>query len=222
MSESSENSAPDRQKGSFEPLQRRLRVFVARRVQRVEDVEDIVQEVMLRMHRGLPELRNEELFGSWLYRVARNAIADFGRSRARHPLRSFDGDHKGISISGQLVQPMESEAAMETRVAGQHLALALTAFVDTLPEIYRETLRLTELQGLSQQAAAEELGVSLTAVKGRVRRGRALLRVALEACCTVSLDARGGVVDCRLRDDAVIPALCCQNSVVRGRSPDWL
>lgn len=54
---------------------------------------------------------------------------------------------------------------------------------------------LTELDGTSQKDAAAELGVSVTAMKARVQRGRGKLKDALLDCCRVELDRRGGLVD---------------------------
>ena len=66
-------------------LEARLRPFVARRAS-PPDVDDVVQDVFLRVQQGLPALREEERFGPWVYQVARSAIAEQRRVRARHPL----------------------------------------------------------------------------------------------------------------------------------------
>lgn len=58
----------------------RLRPFIARRVD-AQDVEDVLQNVFLRMQRGLAGLRDEERLTPWLYQIARTAIADNWRTR---------------------------------------------------------------------------------------------------------------------------------------------
>ncbi|HQP39291.1 MAG TPA: sigma factor, partial [Polyangiaceae bacterium] len=63
-------------RGAWRDLEAKLRPFVARRVRSDVDVDDIVQDVFLRMQRGLAGLRDEERFGPWVYQVARSAIAD--------------------------------------------------------------------------------------------------------------------------------------------------
>jgi RNA polymerase sigma-70 factor, ECF subfamily len=65
-------------------VEKHLRPFVARRVDDPADVGDVLQEIYLRVQAGLPNLRDSERFGPWVYRLARNALADHGRSRARH------------------------------------------------------------------------------------------------------------------------------------------
>jgi RNA polymerase sigma-70 factor, ECF subfamily len=69
---------------------RRLRVdlgrLLGRRLPTPTDVEDVVQEVLLRVWRRGNDLRDDERFGAWLSRIARTAAADHMRARQRHPL----------------------------------------------------------------------------------------------------------------------------------------
>jgi RNA polymerase sigma-70 factor (ECF subfamily) len=60
----------------------RLRPFVAHRVPS-SDVDDVLQDVLTRMHRGIPDLRDDDRFSAWMFQVARSAIADAGRKNAR-------------------------------------------------------------------------------------------------------------------------------------------
>ena len=169
-------------------LEARLRPFVARRVS-PSDVDDVLQDVFLRMQRALSHLRDEDRFGPWVYRVARSAIAEQHRMRLKHPL-----------TNGEIEDAIAASEASSDRDSGDHaLAHAVQPFVAILPSPYREAVTLVELQGLSHQEAASRLGLSLTAMKSRVRRGRARLRELLEECCVIALDARGGVVDCSPR-----------------------
>lgn len=192
--------------GGWRALEAKLRPFVARRVFREADVDDVIQDVFLRMQRGLPGLRDEERFGPWVYQVARSAIAEHQRSAARHPL---------VGEPPPEAEALPAETGEDDESA-RLLASSLTLFVAALPSPYREALTLTELEGMSQKDAAEMLGVSLSGMKSRVQRGRQRLRAALEDCCHIALDARGRVVDCRVRDDARLPESCC----VPAETPD--
>ncbi len=71
----------------------------------------------------------------------------------------------------------------------------LQPMLETLPKKYRHALRLTELEGMTQQGLARELGLSLSAAKMRVRRGREKLKAALLDCCHFELDRRGNILD---------------------------
>ena len=66
----------------------------------------------------------------------------------------------------------------------------------------RETVVLTEFDGLTQQELADRLGISLSGAKSRVQRGRAQLKQMLDDCCTFEFDRRGKVIDCTPREKA--------------------
>lgn len=185
-------------RGAWRDLQAKLRPFVARRVRSEADVDDVVQDVFVRMQRGLPELRDEDRFGPWVYQVARSAIVDHQRVAAKHRV-----------VDGSALEEAPLEVEEDDRAVLEELASYVAPFVAMLPSPYREALTLTELEGLTQRQAAGLLGVSATAMKSRVQRGRVLLRKALEDCCHIALDARGRVVACVPRPDGRLPGGCC-------------
>lgn len=189
--------------GLWRELEAKLRPFVTRRV-RESDVDDVLQEVFLRIQRGLPSLRDDDRFGAWVYRVTRSAIIDHGRIAARHP----QSPHDRIEPSEHFDARDENDA--DENDAGQEVALYAAFFVSILPSPYREALTLTELQGLTQKMAAERPAISLSGMKSRVQRGRAMLRAALEDCCHIALDARRRVIACEPRSDGKLPQGCCE------------
>ncbi len=178
-------------------LEARLRPFVERRVSDPSAVDDVVQDVFLRMHQGLSNLRDDQRFGPWLYQVVRSAVADRCRADARQP--------RPLDPVPELVADAEgSEDDMEC-----DLASYVADFVAMLPTPYRGALTLTELEGLSQKEAAAMCGVSLSGMKSRVQRGRERLRSLIEACCQIALDARGRVISCVPRPGGPRPSRCC-------------
>lgn len=184
---------------AWRELEAKLRPFIARRVRSEVDVDDVVQDVFLRMQRGLPGLRDDERFGPWVYQVARSAIADHQRVARKH--RVVEADE---------VEDLRRDEDEESREVAQELASYVAPFVAMLPSPYREALTLTELEGLTQREAAEMLGISLSGMKSRVQRGRVQLRRALEDCCHIALDVRRRVVSYEPRTDARLPKGCCE------------
>ena len=183
---------------AYRELEARLRPFVARRVSATSEVDDVIQDVFLRMQRSLADLRDEERFGPWVYRVARSAIAEHRRARARHPL-----------ALGEPVEAADPGDEEDDGAVARELATYLAPLVAMLPSPYREALTLTELEGTTQKDAAEMMGVSLSGMKSRVQRGREKLRKMLEDCCEIALDARGRVIGCEPRRNGKQPADCC-------------
>jgi RNA polymerase sigma-70 factor, ECF subfamily len=161
----------------------RLRPFVAHRV-RPSDIDDVVQDVLVRMHRGLPDLRDNDRFSAWMFQVARNAIADTARKHARAPIDDANLDDR----------PAEP-ASDDDREAATHLAGCVSLFVAQLPSPYREAITLVELEDKTAKEAAEMVGISVSGMKSRVQRGRAQLRELFERCCEIAVDARGKPID---------------------------
>jgi RNA polymerase sigma-70 factor (ECF subfamily) len=176
-----------------------LTPFVARRVS-PSDVDDVLQDVFVRVQRGLGALHDDERFGPWVYQVARSAVADHARKRARSPLATGDAPELAAGDTDGDGALTETEARLATLVE---------PFVAALPSPYREALTLTELEGLSQREAAARMGVSVTAMKSRVQRGRAQLREIFEMCCSFERDARGRVIACTPREGGRLPDDCC-------------
>lgn len=174
---------------AHQDLEERLRPYVSRRVAPTE-VEDVLQDVFLRLQGALPELRDEERFAPWLYRIAKSAIVESHRQRARHPLPASD-------------EPLELATEPDSNEPSgleQVLAAYAVARIARLPSPYREALTLTEIEGFTQKAAADALGISLSGVKSRVQRGREKLRELLHDCCRIGVDCRGRVISCEPRD----------------------
>lgn len=172
----------------WQELHGNLRAFIARRVRNPADVEDLVQRVLLQLVKGLGSLRDAERLYPWVYRTARNAIIDHYRAAgSRRELAAGDaGDLEASAVQPASIDEDEGAALRE-------LAACLAPMLEQLPPAYREAIRIVDLQGATQQEAAQRAGVSLSGMKSRVQRGRQRLRAVLEACCRIDLDQRGGI-----------------------------
>ena len=152
---------------SWQVLGQRLGAYLGRRLPS-QDVDDVLQDVLLRIHRNVGDLSDDTRFGPWVYSIARNAVID--RLRKKPPPTVDGADLDAIAAS----QEPEGEQA---------LINCVTPFVLRLPEVYRHAITLVELEGLTQAEAAHLAGVSLSGMKSRVQRGRRMLRDMLEVCC---------------------------------------
>ena len=164
---------------SWQVIGQRLGAFIGRRLP-PEDVDDVLQDVLLRIHKNVRYLSDDSRFGPWVYSVARNAVIDRLRKKR---LPSAD-----MTELETVAQPDEAESE-------QALLGCVTPFIARLPEAYRHAITLVELQGLNQAEAAKIAGVSLSGMKSRVQRGRRLLREMFEECCSLKIDARGRVIE---------------------------
>ncbi len=167
----------------WEDFHTSLLAFIARRVRDRDSAEDILQDVMLRIHRHAREGEHPNVLGAWVHQIARNAIADHYRRAANRREQPA-----GIELDHEPSAPEPDDDA-----ARGDIAACLRPLLDKLPPGHKEAVTLTELGRLSQVDAARQLGISTSGMKSRVQRGRAQLRELLVACCEISLDRRARI-----------------------------
>ncbi len=144
-----------------------LRGYVRRRVGDASAAEDLVQDVMLSIHRARHTYRPERAFGPWWRTVARNATIDYYRRRGRRVTRELPLDGIDIAADDDGVDRDDS------------LSPALRAALDALPANQREAVEWIHVQGLSVAEAAGRAGVTPGALKVRAHRGYRALRKRL-------------------------------------------
>ncbi len=159
----------------------RLRTFVRRRIADPDRADDLVADILLRIHQNIDSLEDRERLPHWMLRIARNAIIDEYRraARSREQLRAAVGEDIAES-------PDDDESGVQSELAG-----CLRPLLDGLPAEQRRAVEMIDLDGMAQANAARREGVSLSGMKSRVQRGRKHLGELLGQCCTISLDSRG-------------------------------
>ena len=120
--------------------------------------EDAAQESFLKAFGSLEDFRGASSFGTWLHRIAVNRCLDLLRRRARHQTESLD-------VLAESDEPASGKDPLED-------ADLVRRLLDSLPPDYRVILTLRELQGLDYKEIMEVLGISMDAVKARLRRAR--------------------------------------------------
>jgi RNA polymerase sigma-70 factor (ECF subfamily) len=145
--------------GAFEDLVRRWQQpvgrFLARLVGRSELVQDLCQEVFLRLYQAGPRYRERGAFSTWLYRIALNVARDAGR-RNRRAWQSLD-DH----------EPAANGTPPETRCEQQELARVIAAAVAALPLPLREVLVLRHYEDMNFEDMGRLLKTPATTLKSR-------------------------------------------------------
>lgn len=184
-----------------------LLAFIAKRVANEAAVEDILQEVFLRTHRKLDSLKDPRRVVSWLFQITRHAIIDHYRSRQLHREipAGLANDIDSAHATSDFGEPSRAALTTFSGDSGQlraELAGCLRPMIEKLSAHYRDTIMLVELEGLTQEAAAKRLGLSVSGVKSRLKRGRTQLKRMLDACCLIELDRRRGIVDFAVRDSS--------------------
>ncbi len=133
-----------------------------------EDARDVVQEAYLRAWKGIGRFRGDSKFSTWLYRITANSAYTLVQKRRRRRTEPIESADEPVELAPE-AQP---EAAAESAVVMEQLSDA----VAQLPPKLRSIVVLKDVYGLSHEAIAEELGISVAAAKVRLHRGRKKLR----------------------------------------------
>ncbi|MCE7938442.1 RNA polymerase sigma factor SigZ [bacterium] len=200
-------AAPAASGAVWERFGAQVRGFVARRLDDPDAVDDVTQDVFLKLHAGLGDLRDADRLAPWLFQIARRAVIDHHRRHGGRHATAVDLDEAGADP--RLVDDADAvRASAADRAAERQVAAFVGGLVDGLPEHYRQAVRLSEIDGHTQREVADRLGLSVSGAKSRIQRGRAILRERLLECCHIELDRRGHVIDFRPRV-ACCPLCAC-------------
>lgn len=157
----------------------RLRGFIQRRVRDRRDAEDILQDVFYRLVEANRLLMPVDHVTGWLFRVARNRIADLFRRRREEGFAdaAFEGeDGETLGLEDLLPSPDEGPEARYARVA---LLAELELAIAELPDGQREVFVAHELEGRSFKEISAETGVGVNTLLSRKRYAVLRLRERL-------------------------------------------
>jgi RNA polymerase sigma-70 factor, ECF subfamily len=171
----SENSPED---PSFEEVAEELSVPLQRYLERMvgnrATADDLLQETLLRIARGLPGFEGRASVKTWAFKIATRVATDhFRRPDTRAQVVDMD--------QAELLPVLDNEG--EERIVIDEMNSCMREVIDSLPEDYRAALILHDIQGLTAAATAEACGCSLATAKIRIHRARTRLREALKAEC---------------------------------------
>jgi len=167
--------------GAFEALvdsyETRVKAAVARSIRDPSSVDDLAQEVFLRLFRARHRYQPSARFETFLYRIILNLCINHTQSRQRRRTWSLDAarDEQG---TGYEPPDPAAEAPLEA-MARSERALAVRQAVEQLPDNQRQALLLSRFEGLGYHEIGEVMGLSLPAVKSLLWRAREALRERL-------------------------------------------
>jgi RNA polymerase sigma-70 factor, ECF subfamily len=151
-----------------------LRRVIQRYVRDAATVDDLYQEVSLKLLRRLDSVRDPAAIRGWLFQLARNACLDYLRSEDRRRQHAAEAISEPAAL-GDLGRSPGDQFVSNERLSAVQRALTL------LPASQRDVIRLRVEEGLDHLAIAERLNISRQAVEVRLCRGRAALKQQLEA-----------------------------------------
>ena len=160
--------------------------LLARMVYDRDDAADLTQEVFVKVFRGVHSFHGESSLRTWIYRIALHEASNQRRWWMRHKQQEVAIDQEmtegengsQVRLKERLVDP--SESPYDAVVHAENRARVESA-LKQVPEPFRTTLILRDIEGFVYEEVAEVQGVSLGTVKSRLVRGRACLKTLLSA-----------------------------------------
>lgn len=163
-----------------------LASFIQKRIEDKVVVQDILQEVSLKLFNKLNSEVTIKNYKAWLFQVSRHTIADYYRKK--QPTLSLPLDSTPDNLTGNCV-------------------CDLSSFVikNYLPEKYATPLHLSDIEKRPQKEIAQVLNLSLTATKSRIQRGRKQLKELILNCVEVSYNNKAEITDFQLKPNCHLP-----------------
>jgi RNA polymerase sigma-70 factor (ECF subfamily) len=151
-----------------------LKKFILSKVKDEVITDDILQEVFIKIHLNKSKIQKKDRIKSWLFTIAKNTTSDYFRKKDF--IVPYAPNYKFHDVNSK-----DHHDARD----------CIVPLILNLPKKHKEVLLLTEIKGLKQQEAADQLGISLASAKSRVLRGRKLLKKGFMDCCNYTQDKSG-------------------------------
>jgi RNA polymerase sigma-70 factor (ECF subfamily) len=139
------------------------------------DVEDLTQDVFLRIYRNLHRFRGQSSFYTWLYRITVNVFFDHNKKRKRADVRLARLQNALVDVSNQGPDPQDPFRATVESLTQD----AFSRAIQLLPEPFRDVVAMREVDDLSYEEIAMITGISIGTVRSRLSRARARLKESL-------------------------------------------
>jgi len=190
-------------------LVNRLRGMVAGKLRDRAEIDDVVQEVLIKIVRDGDAVSPDRFWG-WLKQVIYTTVNDVYRaSSARRSSPTTPAE----------LEALADEAPAEAGEPDEHpLSCCLPALLNQIPDDERELLRAVDIEGIAQRDLAAARKLSYSTLKSRVQKARVSLKREIIACCDLSFDARHRVVDAAPRD-VHLGRACASDSCELKSSP---
>lgn len=151
------------------PLKDKMFRFALRMMQNVEEAEDVVQEVLIKIWTNRERLDSITNLEAWSIQLVKHQAIDRLRAQKRH-VESIDGH---FDLKDQNMNP-------EQKASGSNMMEILSHLMDRLPEKQKLVIQLRDIEGMAYQEIAEILEIPLNQVKINLFRARNILKQQIE------------------------------------------
>lgn len=153
--------------------------FLTSRVSNPADVDDLLQDILIKSYKNLHTIKSADSIKAWLFQLANNTIIDYYRKTS-----------KGKDLQAEDLWYEEDLPNIKAE-----LSTCILPFINALPEEQSELLKAIDIDNIKQKDYAEANNISYSTLKSRVQKSRQQLRKLYEDCCHLTLDAQGNIID---------------------------
>lgn len=165
----------------WQDLSMSLLKFIRSKVSSIEEAEDILQNVFIKIYNNIDGLIDEKKIKSWIYNITRNTIYDYYKQKRVNTVEFEDN--------------MLNIADREDEWYLSEISSCIISMIKSLPTSYSEALLKVDIEGLSQKQLAEDLDISIPWAKSRVQRWRKILKEIFLWCCELEINKHGKIID---------------------------
>lgn len=169
--------------------QRRLVRLVTRFVKDEHEVNDVVQDAMIKAYRALPNFRGESAFYTWLYRIGINTAKNFLVDSGKRPFISAEAANEEGDIL-DLADQVADHHTPEAEMINREILQTVEAAIANLPDDLRKAITLREMDGLSYEEIAQIMDCPIGTVRSRIFRAREVIAKDLRPLLETTEDQR--------------------------------
>jgi len=153
----------------IERYEAKIKRYARKFLSGTEDIEDIVQEIFIKVYSNIQSVDTDRKFSSWLYRIAHNEFINLLRKKEKTPLLFFDPDTL-------FPHPIANENA-DSNTINEETKTNINKCLEKIPSKYREPIVLYYLEEMNYKEISDIMHVPVSTVGIRLKRGREMLEL---------------------------------------------
>lgn len=166
----------------YEEINTKINDYIRSLTNDDEQINEVTQESLIKIHKSIDNLKDEEKLSSWIKRIVYTSLMDFHRKKQQ-------------TIHPEHIEKVTDVIETEEENENEKLSDCIKLLLKNLPEDQRELLEKVELEGMSQVQYANEHNLPISTVKSRVQRAKKKLKEQIMSDCFIKTDSYGNVVD---------------------------
>lgn len=165
----------------WQAYQSSLKAFLLKNVANPADVDDLLQDILIKSYQNLSKLKDSNKVKPWLFQIAQHSIIDFYRKNA---------NKRDAFVDELTDMAIESESHLMSE-----LSQCVLPFINALPEQEAQLLTAIDIEGIAQKQYAAEQGINYSTLKSQVQKSRQQLHQLFNNCCHFEIDNKGQLID---------------------------